>query len=125
LKEARFARSELKERYPAAQRRLLTAWAATRGAPRLVDLSEPVVEAGMYDAPAGSALVLANFTYQPIDRLTVRVPLAKEARKVRSIEHGDLSFQHENPSPALRAQGYSTVAVFSTKLALNDIVLLE
>ena len=125
LKDAHFVAAELKERYPATQRRLLQAFAAARGVPRLVELSAPVVEAGVYDAPTGAALVLANFTYQPIEKLTVRVPLVKDIRGVRSVEHGVLSFQRAAPSPALRAQGYTTVAVFVTKLGLNDILLLK
>jgi hypothetical protein len=62
LKDAGFVPAELKEQYPPAQRRILTGLAGTRGVPRLVELSYPVVEAGVYDAPAGTALVLANFT---------------------------------------------------------------
>ena len=37
---------------------------AVRGVVRLVELSHPVVEAAVYDAPAGTALILANFTYR-------------------------------------------------------------
>jgi len=33
-----------------------------------------------YDAPAGTALVLANVTYRPIGALTVRVPLVRRSR---------------------------------------------
>jgi hypothetical protein len=84
-----------------------------------------VVEAGLYDAPAGTALVLANFTYRPIEGLTVRVPLTKPVQVVRSVEHGSLPFTEEAASPTLRAQGYNSVAVFTTRLGLNDIILLE
>ncbi|HEY3117051.1 MAG TPA: hypothetical protein VGK54_09935 [Chloroflexota bacterium] len=87
--------------------------------------SHPVVEAGLYDAPAGTALVLANFTYRPIEALTVRVPLAKPVQVVRSVEYGPLRFTEEQASPALREQGYGSVAVFTTRLGLNDIILLE
>jgi hypothetical protein len=84
-----------------------------------------VVEAGIYDAPAGTALVLANFTYRPIETLTVRVPLAKPVKVVRSVEQGSLRFAEEQPSPALRLQGYRSVAAFTTRLELNDVFLLE
>jgi hypothetical protein len=116
---------ELKERYPPAQRRILTALAGARGVARLAELSHPVVEVGAYDAPAGTALVLANFTYRPIEALTVRVPLAKPVRGVRSVERGPLAFTEEPASPVLRGQGYVSVAVFKTHLELNDIILLE
>jgi hypothetical protein len=125
LKDAGFVPAELKERYPVAQRRLLTGVAAARGAVRLVDLSHPVVEAGVYDAAPGTALILANFTYRPIEALTVRVPLPKPVQVVRSVEHGPLRFTMEEASPEFRGQGYDSVAVFTTRLGLNDIFLLE
>jgi hypothetical protein len=125
LKDAGFVPAELKERYPVAQRRLLTGVAAARGVMRLVELSQPVVEAGVYDAAAGTALILANFTYRPIETLTVRVPLPKPVQVVRSVEHGPLRFRREVVSPEFRGQGYDSVAVFTTRLGLNDIVLLE
>ena len=125
LKDAAFVPMELKERYPLAQRRLLTGFAGARGVPRLAELSHPVVEAGVYDAPAGTALVLANFTYHPIEALTVRLPLTKPVRGVRSVESGPLRFMEEPASQELRRQGYGSVAVFTTRLGLNDIILLE
>jgi hypothetical protein len=125
LKDAGFAPAELRERYPLVQRRVVAGVAAARGVARLVDLSHPVVEVGLYDAPAGTALVLANFTYQPIERLSVRVPLVKPVRVVRSVEHGPLQFTEERASPLLRGQGYHSVGVFTTRLGLNDIILLE
>jgi hypothetical protein len=125
LKDAGFVPVELKERYPPIQRRVLTGLAASRGVARLVELSDPVVEAGLYDAPAGTALVLANFTYRAIERLTVRVPLARSLHGVRSVEHGPLRFAEEAAPEELRRQGYGSVAVFTTRLGLNDIILLE
>ena len=95
LKDAGFVPAELKEQYPPAQRRILTGLAAARGVTRLVELSEPVVEAGVYDAPAGTALVLANCTYgSPRKRI-----------------------------PGASAAGLQ-VAVFTTRLELNDVILL-
>ncbi len=125
LKDAGFVATQLKEEYPSMQRRIATGLAAARGVSRLVELSQPVVEAGIYDAPAGTALVLANFTYRPIESLTVRIPLAKSAKSVRSVQHGPLRFNDEPASPALRGQGYSAVAAFSTRLKFNDVILLE
>jgi hypothetical protein len=125
LKDAGFVPAELKERYPPIQRRVLAGLAASRGVARLVELSDPVVEAGLYDAPVGTALVLANFTYRSIERLTVRVPLVKSLHGVRSVEHGPLRFSEEAAPEELRRQGYGSVAVFTTPLGLNDIILLE
>ena len=125
LKDARFVPTQLKEEYPSMQRRIVTGLAAARGVPRLVELSQPAVEAGIYDAPAGTVLVLANFTYRPIEALTVRIPLAKPVRSVRSVERGLLPFTEELASPALRGQGHGSVAVFTTRLGLNDLILIE
>jgi hypothetical protein len=125
LKDAGFVPMELKERYPPAQRRILTGLAGARGVPRLVELSHPVVEAGVYDAPSGTALILANFTYSPIKALTVRLPMARSLRGIRSLEYGPVRFSAEPASQALRRQGYGSVAVFTTQLGLNDIILLE
>jgi hypothetical protein len=125
LKDAGFVPTALEERYPAPQRHLMSAVARAGGATRLVELSEAVVEAGVFDAPHGTALVLANFTHRPIDALTVRVPVAREVRRVRSMQAGDVRFALEDAPPALRAQGYGKLAVFAVPLGINDIVLLE
>jgi hypothetical protein len=79
-----------------------------------VELSHPVVEAGIYDAPAGTALGSANFT-QPIEALTVRVPLAKPIQAV--LSGGGLF--------SVSRAGHASVAMFTTRLGLNDIFLLE
>jgi len=125
LKDAGFVPTALQERYPMGQRGLINAVATARGATRLVELSEPVVEAGVFDAPQGTALVLANFTYRPVERLTVRVPIVRGIRRVRSVQVGDLRFALEDASPALRSQGYDKIAVFALPLGVNDIVLLD
>jgi len=125
LKDAKFVPRELKERYPAAGRRLINAPARAAGAIRPVELSEAVVEAGVYDAPAGTAVVLANFTYRPIDKLTVRLPLRRAGRTARSVEHGPLKLTLQPAKRALREAGYLHVAAVVTKLELTDILLFE
>src|SRR5262249_60461254 len=74
VKDAGFVPAELKQRYPVGQRRLLARLAAARGVMRLVELSHPVVEAGVYDAPAGTAGGPAHLTYQPLQGRPIRVP---------------------------------------------------
>lgn len=125
LKDARFVPKALQEQYPPSQRRLINALAVIRRVPRLVELSHPAVEAGIYDSPNGSAVVLANFTYQPIEKLTLRVPLSQKIQAIRSVERGKLRFRQENASPALKAAGYPWVAACNVSLGLNDVVLLE
>jgi hypothetical protein len=80
LKDAGFGPAELKERYPLVQWRVLAGLAAARGVARFVEPSHPVVEAGLYDAPAGTAL------------------------RVRSVEHGPLPFTEDRAAPALRGR---------------------
>lgn len=125
LKDAAFAPSELKEKYPAAQRAVINAWARAAGAQQLLELSHPVVEAGIYDAEGGTALVLANFTYEPIEELKVRLPVTKTVRNARSVENGPLEFSIDEAPDALKKIGFESVVTFTTKLGLNDVIIVE
>jgi hypothetical protein len=94
----------------------------------VVKLSHPVVEAGLYDAPRGSALVLANFTYEPISGLSVEAPLIQPATRVRSLAHGDLPFELKqlHAESAGRNPGYTHVARFVLpQFGHDDLVLIE
>jgi hypothetical protein len=125
IKEARFVARELKEQWPEPHRRLINGVARGRGIGPLVELSSPVVEAGVYDAGAGTALVLANFTYQPVADLKVRLFLPRPVKQVRSCEQGELSFKQERAGEGKHPPGFSHAVTFSMKLGLNDIVLLR
>jgi hypothetical protein len=114
IKDAKFVARELKEQWPAGQRRWINGVVRERRTPRLVELSHPVVEAGVYDAPGGTALVLANFTYQPIEALQVRLMTPKPVRSVHSCEKGELKFTTEGG-----------MVSFTLPLGLNDIVRVE
>jgi hypothetical protein len=96
-----------------------------RSVPRLVELSEPVVESGVYDAPQGTALVLANFTYQHIPKLKVRLGLPRPCKRVQSLEHGSLPFKIEQTGASGSQKEYPVIAVFETSLDLNDVILFE
>lgn len=65
------------EKWPACRRWFINTAARASGAPRLVELSPPVVEAGVFESPEGAALVLANFTYQRISRLGIGLPVKR------------------------------------------------
>jgi hypothetical protein len=124
-KDARFVPDKLAEKWPATQRDFINATARASGAPRLVELSEPVIEAGVFDAPSGTALVLANFIYEPIERLKIRLPVKRVPNRVHSMERGALEFSIE-PSPAnLRSQGYSHLVQCEIALGWNDILVME
>jgi hypothetical protein len=123
IKEARFVPDQLAERWPLSYRAALTRYAAEAGAAPLVNLSHPVVEAGIYDAPTGTALILANFTYEPIKSLTVELPTRGPIKEIQSLEHGKLPFQSQ-PAPApWRDEGFTQVQRFTLPLGNDDVVL--
>lgn len=125
LKEAKFVAAELKEKWPRSGRRLINSMARRGGVPRLVELSHPVVEAGVYDSPQGTALVLANFTYRPIDELKVRLHVPRPVQTVTSLEHGRLDFSSETAASGSRPPAEAHAVTFVLKLGLDDVVLLE
>ncbi|MEA3367113.1 MAG: hypothetical protein U9R68_03245, partial [Planctomycetota bacterium] len=114
-KDARFVPDRLAERWPEAQRAFIADTARRRNVPRLVELSHPVVEAGVYDAESGTALVLANFTYKPISDLGVRLRVTGPVKTVRSAAKGPLRFT------ATKADDVA----FRVDLDLSDIILIE
>jgi hypothetical protein len=125
LKDAKFVANALAEKWPRAQRTALTRYAADSGAAPLVNLSHAVVEAGIYEASEGAALVLANFTYQTIRTLRVELPTRSKVTKVTSLESGSLPFTTAAAPSNLRAEGYPRVVQFTTSLGLDDLILLQ
>ena len=67
---------------------------ALRGVCRLVELSHPVVEAGIFVSPKGTALVLANFTYEPIQGLEV------DEIRYEEVTDGPFVLDRVFPAPA-------------------------
>ena len=124
-KDAHFVPAELKEKWPARQRQLINWIARASGAPRLVELSHPVVEAGVFESAEGAALVLANFTYEPIAQLEIGLPVKRAPKGVRSLETGPLQFTVERAPRQLAARGYPQVVRCTEALGLNDVVLFE
>ena len=124
-KDARFVPAELKEKWLAPQREFINLTARLSGVPRLVELSHPVVEAGIFDAPEGTALILANFAYDPISSLTVRIPLTKQPKKVTSSEKGPLVFLVEPASGKQAAAGFTIIVRCEVPLGWNDILIYE
>ena len=126
-KDAKFVPAELKEKWPAAQREFINRHATRAKAPRLVELSHPVVEAGTYDAKAGTALVLANFTYQPIENLkvTLQLPFMRPPKTVKSVTSGQLKFTSTKQAAAGSLVQYPYKVTFTVDLGLTDIILLE
>ncbi len=125
IKDAKFVADALAEKWPAAHRQLITRFASESKAAPLVQLSEPVVEAGIFDAHGGSAMVLANFTYSPIASLTVELPTRSPVLAVKSLAKGTLSFERAPAMTPWREEGYTEVIRFAIPLDIDDIVILE
>ncbi|MEO5802968.1 MAG: beta-galactosidase trimerization domain-containing protein [Verrucomicrobiota bacterium] len=125
IKDAKFVRTALAEKWPTEQRWALTHFAAEAKAASLVKLSEPVVEAGIYEAPTGSALILANFTYQPIKTLKVEIPTRTAVASIKSLAHGSIKFETIRVPSPWREEGYKHLQRFSLPLDQDDILILE
>jgi hypothetical protein len=70
---ANFAPTELKEKWPDAPRKLIARPLDAIRSIQQVRANVPVVEASLIGGPKGFAVVLANYTYQPIDKLVLDV----------------------------------------------------
>src|SRR6185436_4544565 len=124
-KDARFVSTELKEKWPATQRRVINSVVRSSAAPRLVELSHPVVEAGVFETSTGVALMLGNFTYEPIAHLEIGLPVAQAPKQVRSVEKGPLRFTVERVPQRLGKPSYGKVVRCSVALGINDVLLFE
>jgi len=127
IKDARFVAAELKESWPAAHRQFINATARGAGALPQVELSHSVVEAGVYEGPQGVALVLANFTYEKIEKLDVKLPVRTRVTRVYAADAPGVSipFSTGSPTQAQRAERFSGVVEFSIPLRLDQIVLIR
>lgn len=117
--------TELKEKWPAAQCRFINDIARASSAPQLVELSHPVVEAGVFESSKGTALVLANFTYERIPQPEIGLPVKRTPTRVRSLEKGPLKFATARAPRHVAAQGYPRMVRCTVALGLNEVVLFE
>ncbi len=83
---AGFKPSTLGETWPQEPRDLIHLPIALSGILPAARASVPVVEASLLTGPAGSALVLANYTYKPIRSLTVDLKLSGPIGRAVSAE---------------------------------------
>ena len=125
IKDARFVPDQLAEKWPESHRHAITSAAHDAGAAPLVKLSRKVVETGIYDAAGGSALVLANFTYEPIAALEVEMPSRGVPAAVRSLAHGSLPFKAVPAPEPWRAEGWTEMIRFTLPLEFDDLILLD
>jgi hypothetical protein len=126
IKDAKFVPKQLAEKWPAPHRTLINNTAHRSAATQPIVLSHPVVEAGVYEAPHGIAVVLANFTYEPIDDLTVALPVRGPVRSVRTASSKTpIRFKLEPAAEPYLAAGYTSLVRFKLKLGLDQIILVE
>ena len=83
-------RSHLPRGWDGRARQLAAAPALLAKTPRAVLIDRPVVEACRLQSDGGIAVVLLNWTDEPIERLTVTIPTPGPFRKVTSIQQGEV-----------------------------------
>lgn len=119
-KDAKFVPDDLKEKWPASQRSFINTQAHAAAQPA-VRLSSPVVEAGVYESPKGTALVLGNFTYEPLPALTVSLDVKTKPRTVKSSTTGTSLAFTATPGNGDRPWKVD----FELPLGHSEIVLVE
>jgi hypothetical protein len=90
---ADFKPTTLEEKWPAAPRDLVIAPIKVAGVRPVAVADRPVVETSLLTGQAGSALVLANYTYQPIRSLTVDVKLPGRVARAVSTEGSQVQLE--------------------------------
>ncbi|MCD6362361.1 MAG: hypothetical protein J7M38_16000 [Armatimonadetes bacterium] len=90
---ANFRPTTLEEKWPEQPRRIIS-WVLERaGVTPVVTTDVPVVEASLLSGGEGSVVVVSNFTYEPIESLTVTVRGGGDVSSARSVEHGQLQLE--------------------------------
>jgi hypothetical protein len=113
-KLAGFKPKSLAEKWPAEPRRIIQHVLDLAGLKPVARPSEPVVEASLLTGPKGSALVLANYTYHPVESLSVEVTMPKGVNRATSCEGKPVKWE--------RTQTGTRVTL---PLEWTDVVLLE
>jgi len=111
---ANFKPTTLEERWPAEPRRVIKLALDGGSVSPVATCDKPVVETSLLTGAAGSALVLVNYTYQPIDELRIDVKLSHPITRATSTE-GD----------AVRMEKTADGVRLHLPLVWTDIVLLE
>ena len=90
---AGFKPTTLEEKWPQAPRRLIELALATTDVTPVANCDTPVVETSLLSGAKGSAVVLVNYTYQPIRALTVDLKLSQPITRAVSTEGRDVRME--------------------------------
>ena len=110
---AGFKGGTLSERWPEYPRPWVREALAAGGVSGVVSASVDVVESSVLTGPEGSALVLANYTYEPITNLVMQVHLTHPVKRIVSTE-----------GAAVRWEKLADGVRLSLPLEWTDIVLM-
>jgi hypothetical protein len=111
---AGFKPETLEEKWPDAPRRLIELALKAANVTSVAKCDHEVVETSLLTGEKGSALVLVNYTYQPIESLAVDVKLPNPVKRAVSTEGRDVAIEQIPGGARLRMP-----------LEWTDIVLLE
>ena len=111
---AHFKPTTLEEKWPDAPRRLIQFALDTGHVTPVAPCDHPVVETSLLTGSAGSVLLLANYTYQPIDSLTIDLRLDRPVKRAQSTDGVSIQLEKTATGVCLRLP-----------LKWTDAVLLE
>jgi hypothetical protein len=111
---ARFQPKTLAEKWPEEPRRLVQHVLDRAKVIPAARPSVPVVEASLLRGPRSSAIVLANYTYEPIRSLSIDVRMSERVRSAASVEGARVEVQATPAGPRV-----------TLPLEWTDIVVLE
>jgi len=112
---AGFKPTTLEEKWPEEPRLIVRVPLEYAGVRPAVSANVPVVEASLLRGKAASAIVLANYTYEPVKELRLAFQSTHPVKRAVSCEHGQIQV-----SPGDRKGSYS----LELPLEWTDIVLL-
>ena len=114
--QAGFKPETLEEKWPDAPRQLVKLALDGGGVRPVARCDTPVVETSLLTGDKGSALVLVNYTYQPVDALTVDVKLSHPVTRARAVSTEGREVSVEKTADGVRLR---------LPLEWTDIVLLQ
>jgi hypothetical protein len=113
--KALLRRSASPWKYPAGIRELLAKPVIAAGVSLPVQCDVPLVDAVLMEGDRGAVVPLANYTLQPLKKVTLTVKTKQRIERVESVHHGTIAFVRKAPDQV----------EFSLPLRETDFVLLR